>query len=119
MPFEIDRGLYARLYGPTTGDRVRLGDTNLWVEVERDLSVGASPGDETLWGFGKTIRDAMQMTGHSGRDSTLDLIIGGALVLGFGKELWDLPRTGFDPGDLAAGALGALLAGLATQALER
>jgi urease subunit alpha len=51
MPFEIDRGLYARMYGPTTGDRVRLGDTNLLVEVERDE---ASPGDETLWGFGKT-----------------------------------------------------------------
>jgi urease subunit alpha len=78
MPFDIDRRLYARLYGPTVGDRVRLADTNLWVEVERD---DASPGDETLWGFGKTIRDAMHMTGHSGRDSTLDLIIGGALVL--------------------------------------
>ena len=53
MPFEIDRSLYARMYGPTVGDRVRLGDTNLLVEVERD---DASPGDETLWGFGKTIR---------------------------------------------------------------
>jgi hypothetical protein len=41
------------MYGPTGGDRVRLGDTNLLVEVERD---DASPGDETLWGFGKTIR---------------------------------------------------------------
>ncbi len=48
MPFEIDRSLYARMYGPTTGDRVRLGDTNLLVEVERDE---ASPGDETLWGL--------------------------------------------------------------------
>ena len=53
MPFEIDRSLYARMYGPTTGDRVRLGDTNLLVEVERDE---AQPGDETLWSFGKTIR---------------------------------------------------------------
>ena len=53
MPFEIDRALYARMYGPTVGDRVRLGDTNLLVEVERDE---ASPGDETLWGFGKTNR---------------------------------------------------------------
>ena len=78
MPFEIDRSLYARMYGPTTGDRVRLGDTNLLVEVERD---DASPGDETLWGFGKTIRDAMHMSGRSGRDSELDLIIGGALIL--------------------------------------
>jgi urease subunit alpha len=41
------------MYGPTVGDRVRLGDTNLLVEVERDE---ASPGDETLWGFGKTNR---------------------------------------------------------------
>jgi urease alpha subunit len=53
MPFEIDRSLYARMYGPTVGDRVRLGGTNLLVEVERDY---ASPGDETIWGFGKTIR---------------------------------------------------------------
>ena len=45
--------LYACMYGPTVGDRVRLGDTNLLVEVERDE---ASPGDETLWGFGKTNR---------------------------------------------------------------
>jgi urease subunit alpha len=78
MPFEIDRSLYARMYGPTIGDRVRLGDTNLLVEVERDE---ASPGDETLWGFGKTIRDAMQMSGRAGRDSELDLIVGGALIL--------------------------------------
>jgi len=42
MPFEIDRGLYARMYGPTVGDRVRLGDTNLLVEVERgETSLGA------------------------------------------------------------------------------
>ena len=52
MPFEMDRTFYARIYGPTVGDRVRLGDTNLLVEAERD----ASSGDETLWGFGKTTR---------------------------------------------------------------
>ena len=78
MPFEIDRNLYARMYGPTVGDRVRLGDTNLLVEVERDE---ASPGDETLWGFGKTIRDGLHMSGRAGRDSELDLIVGGALIL--------------------------------------
>ena len=62
MPFEIDRSLYARMYGPTFGDRVRLGDTNLFVEVERDY---AGYGDETLWGFGKTIRDGLQMRSRS------------------------------------------------------
>jgi urease alpha subunit len=53
VPFEIDRSLYARMYGPTTGDRVRLGDTNLLVEVER---AKASPVDEAPWGFVETIR---------------------------------------------------------------
>lgn len=48
MPFEIDRALYARMYGPIVGDRVQLGDTNLLVEVERDE---ASPGDETPLGL--------------------------------------------------------------------
>jgi urease alpha subunit len=47
------RDLYARTYGSTVGDWVRLGDTTLLVEDERDE---AQPGDETLWGFGKTIR---------------------------------------------------------------
>jgi urease alpha subunit len=53
MPFEIDRARDARRDGPTVGDRVRLGDTDLLVEVERD---DASPGDEALWGFGKASR---------------------------------------------------------------
>ncbi|MFN8523641.1 MAG: urease subunit alpha [Chloroflexota bacterium] len=78
MPFEMDRALYARLYGPTTGDRVRLGDTNLLAEVEHDYNAA---GDEPLWGFGKTLRDAMQFSSREGRDSALDLIIGNALVL--------------------------------------
>jgi len=78
MPFEMDRQFYARLYGPTVGDRVRLGDTNLLATVERD---DTAYGEELLWGFGKTLRDSMQMTSHDDRDSTLDLIIGGALIL--------------------------------------
>src|SRR5688500_1812285 len=78
MPFEIDRNLYTRLYGPTVGDRVRLGDTNLLAEVERDET---AYGDEPLWGFGKTLRDSMQMTSVEGRDSALDLIVGNALVM--------------------------------------
>jgi urease subunit alpha len=78
MPFEMDRQTYSRLYGPTTGDRVRLGDTNLLAEVERDDS---AYGDEPLWGFGKTIRDAMQMSSRPGQDSTLDLIVGNAIVM--------------------------------------
>jgi hypothetical protein len=66
VPFEIDRALYARMYGPTVGDRVRLGDTNLLVEVERD---DASPGDETLWGFGNPVPDSMRLGRSAGPPS--------------------------------------------------
>ena len=54
MTREVDRETYAELYGPTTGDRVRLGYTDLFVEVEADLR---TPGDEAVFGGGKTLRD--------------------------------------------------------------
>ena len=50
---ELSRQRYAQLYGPTTGDRVRLADTDLLIEVEDDLSRGTSPGDEVVFGGGK------------------------------------------------------------------
>jgi urease subunit alpha len=53
----IDRARYADLYGPTTGDRIRLADTDLWIEVEADHCVG---GDEAVFGGGKTIRESMR-----------------------------------------------------------
>lgn len=53
---KIERGRYAELYGPTTGDRFRLADTNLVCEVERDLTVY---GEEAVFGGGKSIRDGM------------------------------------------------------------
>ena len=78
MPEPIDRTTYARMYGPTTGDRIRLADTNLVAEVERD---DTAYGDEPLWGFGKTIRDSMGSTSHRGTDSTMDLIIANVVVI--------------------------------------
>ena len=56
MPREMDHRRYAALYGPTTGDRVRLADTDLIVQVEEDRTVY---GDEVKFGGGKTIRDGM------------------------------------------------------------
>ena len=53
---EISREAYAALYGPTTGDQVRLGDTDLWIEVEDDLTFG---GEEAVFGGGKSIRESM------------------------------------------------------------
>ena len=57
---EISRAHYRRLYGPTTGDRVRLADTDLVIEVERDLCAG---GDEAVFGGGKVIRESMGQSG--------------------------------------------------------
>ena len=75
----IDRGEYARRYGPTAGDRVRLADTDLWVTVEAD---DGYPGDELIGGCGKTARDGVLVTARAGRrDSALDLIITNVLVL--------------------------------------
>jgi urease subunit alpha len=80
----LDRGEYAARYGPTTGDRVRLADTDLWVEVEGD---DVSPGDELIGGCGKTARDGVLVAsaavgrGGAGRSSALDMIIPNVLVL--------------------------------------
>ena len=75
----ISRREYAELFGPTTGDRVRLGDTDLWAEVERDLLV---PGDECVFGGGKTLRDGLGMHGGiTAADGALDFVITNVLVL--------------------------------------
>lgn len=57
---ELSRAVYTDLFGPTTGDRIRLADTDLLIEVERDLSGGADgSGDEVVFGGGKVIRESM------------------------------------------------------------
>ena len=53
---EISRAAYADMYGPTTGDKVRLADTELWIQVEKDFT---TYGDEVKFGGGKVIRDGM------------------------------------------------------------
>lgn len=76
--FEMDRAAYCTMFGPTTGDTVRLGFTDLWVKVEKDLT---SFGDECKFGGGKTLREGMgQATGVSDEVS-LDLVIVNALIV--------------------------------------
>ena len=76
MPREIDRGRYAALYGPTVGDRVRLADTHLLIQVEEDRT---QYGEEVKFGGGKTIRDGM---GQSATATDVpDLVITNALIL--------------------------------------
>ncbi|MBV9689770.1 MAG: urease subunit alpha [Ktedonobacteraceae bacterium] len=81
MNLNIPRRTYADLYGPTTGDRVRLADTELIIEVEKDFTVY---GDEITFGGGKVIRDGMGQSSRATRDGVngaLDLVITNALII--------------------------------------
>src|SRR5215467_7353037 len=79
MSLKISRQQYADLYGPTTGDRVRLADTELFIEVERDFTVY---GDEVKFGGGKVIRDGMgQSARATAAEGVLDLVITNALIV--------------------------------------
>ncbi len=73
MPYEMQRDRYAALYGPTAGDRIRLGDTNLVARVERNL---IPYGSEAMIGAGRSLRDGMMIAGPlTGRASKLDFVI--------------------------------------------
>ena len=78
MSFPMDRRAYAETYGPTVGDRLRLADTELIIEVERDLT---TYGDEVKFGGGKVIRDGMGQSPISNADGSVDLVITNALIL--------------------------------------
>ena len=79
MSLKIPRRQYADLYGPTTGDRVRLADTELFIEIEKDLT---TPGDEAKFGGGKSIRDGMgQSSTAVAADGVLDLVITNAMIV--------------------------------------
>ena len=74
----INRARYASLYGPTVGDSVRLADTDLWIEVERDDCFG---GDESVFGGGKTIRESMAQGTRTRAEGAPDLVITNAVIL--------------------------------------
>src|ERR1700751_2363653 len=77
MPSTISRAVYADMFGPTTGDRVRLADTDLIVEVEKDF---CTYGEEVKFGGGKVIRDGMGQSQISNRQGAVDTVITNALV---------------------------------------
>ena len=79
MTLGISRRTYADLYGPTKGDRVRLADSELIIEIEHDFAVY---GDEITFGGGKVIRDGMGQSGRATRaDGVLDLVITNAIII--------------------------------------
>ncbi|WP_317310800.1 urease subunit alpha [Clostridium thermobutyricum] len=82
MSFEIDRKRYADLFGPTKGDKIRLADTDLFIEIEKDLTVY---GDECKFGGGKSLRDGMGQNSIETRKNpkVVDLIITGVTILDY------------------------------------
>ncbi|MEV4414786.1 urease subunit alpha [Catellatospora sp. NPDC049609] len=78
MTILVSRERYAALYGPTTGDRIRLADTNLLIEVEADHCAG---GDEAVFGGGKVIRESMGQSRVTRAQGALDTVITGAVIL--------------------------------------
>lgn len=85
----MSRKAYTDLYGPTVGDKVRLADTDLYVEIEKDL---LTPGDEVVFGGGKSIRDGMAQAPISNAQGALDLVITNVIILD--------PRIGVVKADL-------------------
>src|ERR1700679_1470155 len=82
MSLNLTRRQYAEMFGPTVGDRIRLADTELFVEVERDLiAEGGGYGNEVKFGGGKVIRDGMGQSPTALDADCLDLVLTNALVL--------------------------------------
>ena len=97
MPARISRSAYAGMYGPTTGDRVRLADTELVIEVERDFT---TYGEEVKFGGGKVIRDGMGQSQATRAEGAVDTVITNALIL----DHWGIVKAdiGLKDGRVAA-----------------
>ena len=78
MPHVMSRHDYAHMFGPTTGDRIRLADTDLIIEIERDATV---PGEEVKFGGGKVIRDGMGQSQRTNADGAVDTVITNAVIV--------------------------------------
>ncbi|MBO0907991.1 urease subunit alpha [Arthrobacter sunyaminii] len=83
---QISRHDYAHLYGPTVGDSVRLGDTDLWISPEKDYTFG---GDESVFGGGKNIRESMAQSTRTSAEGAPDLIITNVLIV----DHWGIVRA--------------------------
>ncbi|PKR49675.1 urease subunit alpha [Thalassospira marina] len=97
MAYEIDRPSYAAMFGPTVGDKVRLADTDLIIEVEKDFT---TYGEEVKFGGGKVIRDGMGQSQASRADGAVDTVITNALIL----DYWGIMKAdiGLRDGRIAA-----------------
>ena len=97
----MDRRAYAETFGPTVGDRVRLADTDLLIEVEKDFTLNAGGyGEEVKFGGGKTIRDGMAQSQHSREQGAMDTVLTNALIV----DHWGIVKAdiGLKDGRIAA-----------------
>src|SRR5215469_13413563 len=78
MPNKMSRAAYAQMFGPTVGDKVRLADTDILIEVEKDYTLY---GEEVKFGGGKVIRDGMGQSQRSRNEGAVDTVITNALIL--------------------------------------
>ncbi|HEV7307650.1 urease subunit alpha [Ensifer sp.] len=78
MPYKMSRAAYANMFGPTTGDKVRLADTELFIEVEKDFT---TYGEEVKFGGGKVIRDGMGQSQATRAEGAVDTVITNALIV--------------------------------------
>src|SRR5690348_10258893 len=78
MPYKISRKAYAGMFGPTTGDKVRLADTELFIEIEKDFT---TYGEEVKFGGGKVIRDGMGQSQVTRADGAVDTVITNAVII--------------------------------------
>jgi urease subunit alpha len=97
MPYTMSRAAYAQMFGPTVGDKVRLADTDLIVEVEKDFTIY---GEEVKFGGGKVIRDGMGQSQRSRSEGAVDTVITNALIL----DHWGIVKAdiGIKDGRIAA-----------------
>src|SRR6202049_3505401 len=97
MPAHLSSAVYADMFGPTTGDRVRLADTDLIIEVEKDFT---TYGEEVKFGGGKVIRDGMGQSQITNKQGAVDTVITNALIL----DHWGIVKAdiGIRDGNIAA-----------------
>src|ERR1700745_3960762 len=97
MPHKMSRAAYAQMFGPTVGDKVRLADTDLMIEVEKDFTLY---GEEVKFGGGKVIRDGMGQSQRSRAEGAVDTVITNALIL----DHWGIVKAdiGIKDGRIAA-----------------
>ena len=123
MAHKIKRTTYAEIFGPTTGDKVRLGDTTLVLEVEEDKTVY---GDECKFGGGKVLREGMGQAAGVGEDEALDVVITNAIIVDYSGitkadigikdgKIAGIGKAG-NP-DVMAGANEGMIVGVTTEAI--